>query len=236
MAECLNIPLGGLSVMIGMPSDRSIPYQTVESLLGTFSKCSKVEIHAELGMIAGCAIVTKARDDVVNHFLESDCNYLFWIDSDMEWDAGQFLRILALSTQFGVVGATYPAKIDKEATYFVKMKDLEHPVYNDIGLMDVEGMGLGFTCMPREIVEEVAATKPLVLDKDDNPFAAVFRVDTHEGHFRGEDMAFFADICELGHKVWLDPLVDLGHVGPKTFRGDFVAAWNVDTEKELETA
>jgi hypothetical protein len=37
-------------------------------------------------------------------------------------------------------------------------------------------------------------------------------------------MAFFADIRELGHKVWLDPAVNLGHVGTKEFRGSISEA------------
>jgi hypothetical protein len=43
-------------------------------------------------------------------------------------------------------------------------------------------------------------------------------------HRRGEDGAFFDDIRALGHKVWLDPTIELGHVGTKVYRVASMAA------------
>jgi len=47
----------------------------------------------------------------------------------------------------------------------------------------------------------------------------VFRWDTVDGKRRGEDMAFFYDIINLGYDILMDPDVDLGHVGMKEYRG-----------------
>jgi hypothetical protein len=52
--------------------------------------------------------------------------------------------------------------------------------------------------------------------------AAVFRFDTINGNRRTEDMAFFADLADLGYTVWADPHITLGHIGQREWRGRFL--------------
>ena len=88
--------------------------------------------------------------------------------------------------------------------------------------------------MRREVVEQVAASKPRVYDPAaGKSIADVFRTDTMDrGHespdFRGEDMAFFADVIDLGFEVWLDPRLKLGHVGTREYRADPMAALRLE--------
>jgi hypothetical protein len=62
----------------------------------------------------------------------------------------------------------------------------------------------------------------------------VFRLDRVKTNGRrtaqGEDMAFFADLRELGYDVWLDPTIQLGHVGNYVYRGDPVAALGLEDQ------
>ncbi len=58
----------------------------------------------------------------------------------------------------------------------------------------------------------------------DKPIARIFRCDSDKGWFRGEDMAFFADVRALGYQTNLDPQIDLGHIGPKEYRGSILEA------------
>jgi hypothetical protein len=59
----------------------------------------------------------------------------------------------------------------------------------------------------------------IIDDVNRREIASVFRIDAVNGRRRGEDIAFFSDIRALGHKVWLDTTIDLGHIGSKTYRG-----------------
>jgi len=217
----VDVKMDGLSVMVGIPAGRDIPPLTVKSLLGTFNRCQKMSIHCELGMVANCSIITKARDEVVDLFMASEANRLFWIDSDMVWDTDQFMRILALSKLYPVVCAAYAAKID-QPTFYVKY-DTENGLRKDeYGMVEVQGLGLGFACIQREVMEKIVENSPVMHDEMTNKdISSVFRVDTFEGKFRGEDMAFFADIRNLGYKVMLDPMTDLGHIGTKQYSGKF---------------
>lgn len=220
MEQDIQIDLKGLSVMIGMPAGRDLPGLTVKSLMGTQSLCRDVQVPFQFGMVIGSAVVQWARDEVIDLFLQSDATRLFWIDSDMVWKPDQFMRLLALSQYHDVICAAYPAK-KEQPTFYVNWDADSGLEQGEHGLLEINGIGLGFTVMSRKVIEELAANAVRVVDDvSKRDMAAVFRIGTTpDGRRQGEDMAFFSDIRALGYKVWLDPSVDLGHIGMKEYRG-----------------
>lgn len=221
----MDIDLSEVAVTIGMPVYGSIPTRTAASLFATATACALNGVRCDFVMEKG--LVEMARDALFDDFLRGDTDHLFWIDSDQTWEPGDFLRLLALSTVRDVVCATYPAKTDR-LTYNIDMP--REVMRDELGLIEVNGLGLGFSVMSRRVCEEVAASAPRVTDTlNGREMASVFRVDTVNGKRRSEDMAFFADIRALGHKVWLDPSIDLGHVGEKVWTGRVMDAF---TQKE----
>jgi hypothetical protein len=223
----VDIPVGDISVMVGIPTCRDFHPLTVKSLIGTFAACRERNIACELGLVSGMGIIEWARDEVVDLFLKSKATRLFWIDSDMVWEPAQFIRLLALSGLVDVLAATYPAK--REPPTFYVNRDVDKPVEPDaLGLIEVWGTGLGFCVMRRVVVEKLAARAERVRDQvNGQEIASVFRVDRHNQDRRGEDMAFFSDIRALGYKVLLDPSVDLGHIGTKLYTGSIRDALRV---------
>jgi hypothetical protein len=215
--------------MIAIPGGRPPDWMTVIALMSTLDELQKHQVAVKPVIIKGSALVTKARDDLVDAFMESDYNRLFWIDDDMLWTPDDFIRLLCFSTQVDVVAATYPAKRDPP-TYYIKVPGTaQDPLQvSELGLIEVQGVGLGFACMTRRVIEDVVRTKPTMYDQvREKTMASVFRCDTFEGNFRGEDMAFFSDIRDAGHKVWIDPTISLGHFGQKEYRGALSTALNL---------
>ena len=220
MMQDLTIDLAGIRVMVGIPAGRDLPVLTVKSLMGTQQLCRDRQVPFQLGMVAGSAVVQWARDEVVDLFIKSDATRLFWIDSDMVWEPEQFMRLLALSQYRDVICGSYPAKKD-QPTFYVNFDEEAGLVQGEYGLLEINGIGLGFTVMHRRVVEQLVAGAERVRDDvTHRDLAAVFRIGrTPDGRRQGEDMAFFQDIRGLGHKIWLDPTIDLGHVGSKTYTG-----------------
>lgn len=217
----MEVSLDNIKVMIAIPGGRNPDWETVASLLGTTTRLTQMGIPWKPAIVRGGAIITKVRDELVEEFLKGDCNRLFWIDDDMKWNPDDFFRFLALSTKVDCVAASYVARKDPP-TYFVKtIPTAEDKPLSELGLFEVEGVGLGFCCMTREVVHQVARTKPTCFDQVRNcRRQLVFRIDVNEeGNFRGEDMAFFADVRAAGFKVWCDPSIELGHMGVKEYRG-----------------
>lgn len=218
----VSFSMTGVNVMLAMPTHRDLSPGTVASLLATQDALWRQGVLFNLEIQAGSSLPHQARIKVAWHFLQSQCTHLFWVDSDIVWRASDFLRLLAFGTKLECVGALYPAKIDPP-TIFINVDDMEAEVVtNEYGCLPVKGMGLGFTVIQRKVVEELAAKAPLCrVPYVDGRVPYLFRCDMDgAGNLRGEDMAFFNDIIDLGYRVWFDPSVQLGHVGPKEYRAD----------------
>lgn len=214
--------LTNLSVMLAIPAGRPPEWDTAIALAETFVRCMGLRVPIQLGIVKNCSVITKARDELVSQFLASDANRLFWVDSDTDWTADDFLRLLELSQTVDVVGAQAALKTDPP-TFPLDVTD-PHAVEVVDGLWKVNGLGLCFCCMTWEAVAAVAYSKPIARDQNGEAYRAVFRTDIHDGAFRGEDMAFLADVREAGYDVWLDPSIELGHFGVKRYSGSVQAA------------
>lgn len=212
--------LEGVKVFIGMPIGRVIEPETHFSVLKTVYPLYQQGIDVRHSMIKGSSIVETARSRVCQEFLRSSSTHLFMVDSDQTWEPEGFLRILAMCQINPIVCAAYPIK--REPITFYWDTDRQGIDMNEWGCLVIRGIGLGFTCVRREVIERLAEKAPkLMLPENDEPLAHIFRQDTDgNGNFRGEDMAFFADCREMGYEVWLDPTVKVGHVGSKVYSGD----------------
>ena len=226
----MEINIKDIKVMVAMPCMATIPWQTVQSISETCIGLQKENIPFIFQMVAGCSIVEHARTQVCNGFMNSSMNTLFMIDSDITWTFKDFVRMLALSTKMEVVSAAYPAKSDK--TYFMLKGCAGELTSNEYGCVPIGGVGLGFTVVQRNVIKQLSDNAQKVVF----PWSAgeriphIFRCDIDGNEARGEDMAFFDDCKALGYQLWLDPEINLGHVGYKEYTGSIKDAM---VKKEL---
>lgn len=212
----------GLSVYLAMPAHRDIPPDTVIALLKTQAACQERGIPLVVSVTHGGSIVHHVRSKVAWDFLQGKHNRLFWIDSDIVWEPKDFLRVLALSTVMTIVGGAYPAKMEPTTFLGRGQGNLE---INEHGCLPVGGIGTGFTCIDRTVYEQLALTAPKKRFHQikSGPIPHIYFLpgeETDDGlGAEGEDMAFFARARALGHQLWVDPSISLGHVGQKVYRG-----------------
>ena len=205
------------SVFVGMPANNPIPVQTVNSLLKTQLDCTGMGIDIGVGFVRDCSVIQSARNEVVHMFLNTPFDFLFWVDSDIVWKPIDFRRILTKSRAYGLVAATYPAKIPGPPQFFIKNEinedwEREGAGLTD-GLIEVNALGLGFCCMPRYMLERIAESSPIEWVSSVNANRAqIFKSNA-------EDIQFMEDLRELGYKVYLDPDVELGHIGQYMYTG-----------------
>lgn len=217
-----------LSVAIGFPTGATLPFPTALSLARTTHACALRGVDVTVEFVAGSSIITTARSQVVHRFLQGNKKRLFWIDSDIEWEPEDFLRLLGMSQQLDVVCGAYPLKREGQNAFVVLNDNPGQVTINPLGCIKIQGTGLGFCVMSRAVVEKIVATKPVIHNQGSGEHIAdVFRIDTIDGKLRGEDMAFFDDLRALGYDIWLDPTISLGHLGWKSYRGDLVKAFGL---------
>lgn len=212
------------SVGIGLPCGPALPWQTAMSLARTVRAAERLGVELDICVTAGASVVSEARNLVLHSFLATSADYLFWVDSDITWRTSDFFKMLRHATIHGVVLAAYPAKTESRPFKF----ELASTQPNADKLYEIKSGGLGFAIMPRSVVLELAEAAQLVDIGEERDVADVFRLDrvytNGRRTARGEDNAFVADIRRLGHKVWLDPEVQLGHVGNYVYAGDPITA------------
>lgn len=204
-------------VMIGMPiGSGTLPWATALSLMKTVDACRATEVPCQIEVVAGSSVVTWARSGIADAFLKSDFTHLFWIDSDIVWEPRDFFRLLGFGAAYSVVSAVYPFKRQPITFLINHVGNPDQYHVNGHGLIKMNGTGLGFTLVQREVMEKVAATKTKRRDPiTGQEYADIFRID-HEG----EDLAFFSDVRALGYDLWFDPSIQLGHYGAAIYKGD----------------
>jgi hypothetical protein len=193
------------------------PVETVISYLDTQEECLKREIAVDIGFVS-CSLVHHARTLLTHVFVkQKTASRIFWIDSDIKWSPADFLKVLVHSYRYPVVCGVYPRRREPTA-YFVKFpegKEKEPP--GPDGLVEIEGTGMGFCCVRRDVMQQLYDAAPVRRYGGGDMMPRVFRCDEDESDDRGEDYAFFADLKKLGHKIYADTTLSLGHVGTKVY-------------------
>ncbi len=202
---------------------------------------------------AGDSLITRARNRLVNRFLEQPrWSHLLFVDADIGFEPDQAFRLLA--SGHGVVGGIYPLKnvfwdriVPGPLTPAVReARSLEYVVgageapHEDAhGFLAVDYVGTGFLLIARSALELLCARFPErryftddAADKnffqrspDGAPKYALFdtRIDHKTGRYLSEDYAFCEMCREAGEEVWADLTSRLNHVGLATFSGDIAA-------------
>jgi hypothetical protein len=202
---------------------------------------------------AGDSLITRARNRLVNRFLEHpEATHLLFIDADIGFTPDQAFRLL--DSGHRVVGGTYPVKNifwDRVApgTLAPEVRQacsLEYvlglgaaPREDAQGFLSVRYVGTGFLLIARPTLELLCARFPQTRYFTDDaadagffqrrdpgsPKFALFdtRIDPDTGRYLSEDYAF-CELCHVaGEQVWADLRSRLDHVGFATFSGDTAA-------------
>lgn len=211
------VNLDGLSVFIAMPTHRDLHPHVAISLLDTQKKLFDLGLPLDVRIVHGNSLPHHARTNVAWQFLKSKSNRLFWWDSDIVASADAFLRLLAISTELDIVAGAYIAKIEPPTFMLARSEKLRS---NDWGCVALDGLGLGFCCMTRKVLEASAAAAPVKrLNTIKEPVPHMFHFgDRDSPDAEGEDIAFLENAKRLGFQTWVDPTIELGHVGPKIYR------------------
>ncbi len=139
------------------------------------------------------------------------------------------------------VAGAYRMKVDKEIypVHWPQQKRLFVDEETKLPLLEADLVPGGFWRLSRSGVEALAASLP-----DDRwiandvaypglryPWLFEFAFDGRVR--RSEDFTFCRKWQDLGGKIFVDPVINLDHTGPKTFPGNLVAALGREVEAHL---
>ena len=165
--------------------------------------------------------VAKCRNAIVEVFLESEYEYLFWIDTDVGFEADALSRLHAHGKDIicGIYWATQEVTPDDNFGFqihpapcvYLSSKDKGVVPAYDLaevgGLREVDAMGGGFCLIHRKVYEKIGSAWYDLLPLPD-------------GRYLAEDLSFCKRARDWGFKLWCDADLKTNHLkaawlGPK---------------------
>ena len=224
------------------------------SLLQLQMACAARGIGFEWLMLGGDALITRARADLVAHFLDRPhATHLLFIDADIGFAPEQALRLFDFGAE--MAACAYPTKsIDwarvarvvalgrpnpqaASLRYVFEAEDPEHIATRN-GFAKVRSVGTGFLLVQRAALEQLCAAHPELryrrtstsadaLAASANRFALFdCMIEPETGTYLSEDYAFCRRWTALGGEIWLDLQSRLTHVGAMAFAGDLATQFD----------
>jgi len=176
------------------------------------------------------SLITRARNIITAMFLESECTHLFFVDSDIEFQAQDVLRALAYDKD--IMAAAYPKKAlpVQYAINFKFLDDEKRRIRVENGAVEVLDASTGFFMVKRRVIEKMIQAHPELHYRNDSNIDPKFNKycyslfdtihDPDDNRYLSEDYTFCRRWQKLGGEIWLDPNTKLNHVGSYTFEGD----------------
>jgi hypothetical protein len=237
--------LNGRRVFFALPAyDFKVSLKLATSLVKFAMVAPQIYgVGMQIGSICGCSVVSRARNLLARQFLDSDCTDLMFIDSDINFDPADVFRLLAWTTDKGIAAGIPVAR--KKNKVFISTLDMDEAgcvQMNAMGLVKAKRVATAFMMVQRKVFEDMDQKMPDLEYWDENTqttLKSFFDFKSTPDGYIGEDYLFCDRARELGHEVWIDPTIKLGHMGVEEFTGCFGEDWlyprmaPIDAQKEV---
>jgi hypothetical protein len=214
--------------------DSRIFTRTMMCLMNSVAACATKGWGFTVLMRDADSMVARGRSLLASQFLENpgakQCSDLVMVDTDLAWDGqgdnNEFAKLC--SHNVDVVGGTYPFK--DESGDFPLRWPADGLYEREDGLWEVQAATPGFFRMTRKALEKIAREMPW-LEFKDKPTAQdqrqwMFFDNLHRpAGVYDEGYVFCERWRTVGGKVYLDPDLNLTHIGTKAFNHGTLREW-----------
>jgi hypothetical protein len=175
------------------------------------------------------SMVARGRSFLASQFLTNEqsanCTDLVFIDTDLEWSGDEFLRLC--SHDVDVVGGAYPFKDD---TGDFPLQWPSEGLFEEGGLWNVKAVTPGFMRISRRALEKMAREMAWLQFNDrgnkEGQKSWMFFDNLHRSTgIYDEGYVFCERWRTLGGQVYLDPDLNLTHVGLKAYNHGTLRDW-----------
>ena len=188
-------------IALGIPTNEYIKADTVSSLLLLVKDNPNITEF----IIEQSPLVHLNREKIVLKALKTNCSHLLFIDSDMKFGSLILQKLLAHDKD--IVGLVYRLKNKTATPVIYKEKGKMITDINDVPrkLFKCYAVGTG-----------IMLIKLSVFKKIKRPWFFFGKQDEQHGGY-GEDIWFCRQAHEAGVDVWVDGMLECGHIGNQVF-------------------
>lgn len=194
------------------------------------------------------ALVSRARNRIVDQFLKTDCTHLLFIDADIQFNPQDIVSILSMNHD--MIGGPYAKKAINWKKVVQVIKDipdinpndverfagdgvfnLKNPLTDIHSLQEVEETGAGFMLIRRNVFLKMLEAYPQLRYVEDGEEKHCFfptLIDSYgsvtdggTNRYLSEDYAFCSLWRKIGGKIMLAPWIVLKHIGNYAYTCDF---------------
>lgn len=210
-------------VMIAIPCMDQVPTPFMLSM-AMIQKPSEHEfvVAAKMG-----SLIYNSRNDLATQAILGGFNYVLWLDSDMVFQPDLFVRLKQVmdDNDLDILSGLYFRRthpftpvlydhLEVTAEGECEWSDLDELPDH---LFECGGCGFGGVLIKTSVLATVR-------EKYIDMFTPVFHM--------GEDLSFCWRARQCGFKVWVDPGIELGHVGYSTVNRQFYDAYKSAPSRE----
>lgn len=204
-------------------------------MFGLIKTITKVNCESKISTSTSGGIAIN-RNLCADVFLRGDCEYIFFVDTDIVFDEHQFGAVLAKCVAgLPVVAGMYAKKKNGGNWVLNELSEADRPDPRS-GLMSVKHAGTGFLCVHRRVFEAIRQRFPQLAftyksdtEKKQCEAFDFFPMGARCGEYESEDWAFCRMARECGFSIYVDTKVQLQHVGEAVY-----PAANTWTDSEIE--
>jgi hypothetical protein len=195
-----------MKIFVGIPAyDHKIHAATTMALLEEQFAAKKAGHSFSTNVVLGNSAVSVARDQVVQDFLDSDCDTLFWVDADVSWQRGALVSLAVRREEF--VGAAYPYK-QEPLSFPVTWEKSGTLTPNETGLCECATLPGGFLATKRSVFKKLREAYP---GREYERWGRKYYGYFHLPPGNGEDSTFCEEWRKIGGRVWVDTEITLSH-------------------------
>jgi hypothetical protein len=214
--------------------------ETCVSLMDMFSTLGRSGIECKFKSVK-TSLVTHGRNLLTCGFLDSDFDYMLFVDADVEFKPEAVMRMLVPKKD--IICTPYRVKNEPAIPeYAVKFKDKNDIKILPWDIVEIEEGPAGLTLIKRVVFERLMDKRPDLKINFDEPtrkkmneeigamedaidrymynfWDTTFRLDT--GEWKGEDLSFCALTREAGFKIYANLDSETTHHGSWGWKGRF---------------
>jgi hypothetical protein len=218
----------------------------VQSLMDMSGILSSKGIRLSCAFMFNESLITRARNNLVSQFLETDNTHLLFIDADQQWRGSDIYHMIMADREI-IVGMCPKKEINWGSVKAAALRgeeDLSKFTGSFVvNLLDgsasitvpnnqpfeIAAGGTGIMLIKREVFDKMIPTTPIFRnDMSHMPGGKpVYRfftesIDPESKRLLSEDYHFCHEWRKLGGKVWAAPWCKIGHFGTYNFSGQLV--------------
>jgi hypothetical protein len=218
-------------VMIATPIARAPVWQYTVALAETCVLLHGLGVKFYYASVVGMSNLPRVRNILVARFLASDATDLMFIDDDIGWNQNDVLRLLA-SEQPLIAGVgrkkSDERRHDPGGWCCEFLPGAERGLATDpAGNVEVARVGTGFMRVRRSVFEEMIRRQPELKGtgepkmplEEQRLYYRFFQFGDDE---TTEDYMFCDRWRALGGRIFIDPSVNLSHVGETAYAGSIM--------------